>query len=43
VTARGGAVRPHAVHPVYVRRPDPEIARERAGTASGPSVAGRAP
>ena len=26
---RGGAVAPHAVHPVYLRRPDAEVARER--------------
>ncbi len=27
--ARGGAVRPHAIVPVYVRRPDAELAKER--------------
>ncbi len=27
--AAGGAVAPHAIAPVYVRRPDAELARER--------------
>jgi tRNA A37 threonylcarbamoyladenosine modification protein TsaB len=33
---RGGAIAPHAVHPIYLRRPDAEVARERgAGPRAG--------
>lgn len=32
IDARGGAVSPAALQPVYVRRPDVELARERAAT-----------
>jgi tRNA A37 threonylcarbamoyladenosine modification protein TsaB len=32
--ARNEAVRPHALQPLYVRRPDAELARERAASRS---------
>jgi tRNA threonylcarbamoyladenosine biosynthesis protein TsaB len=32
---RGQAVRPHAVRPIYVRRPDAELARERRARSTG--------
>lgn len=39
----GGAVAPHAIQPVYVRRPDPELARSRrtAATAGPPMTTDR--
>ena len=36
--ARGLAGPPHAVRPLYVRRPDAELARERAETAGAPDA-----
>ena len=35
VFAAGLAVAPHALRPVYVRRPDAELARDRAAAVSG--------
>lgn len=34
--ARGRTVAPHALHPLYVRRPDVELARERARASPSP-------
>jgi tRNA threonylcarbamoyl adenosine modification protein YeaZ/ribosomal-protein-alanine acetyltransferase len=40
----GSAVSPHALRPIYLRRPDAELARERAGvTASTPAATPAAP
>lgn len=36
LAAEGLTVAPHAVHPIYLRRPDAELARERRGPRPGP-------
>lgn len=36
LASRGGAGLPHAVRPLYVRRPDAEVARDRAAAAGEP-------
>ena len=38
VVRKQGGVRPHAVRPVYVRRPDAELARERTGRATNTRI-----
>jgi tRNA threonylcarbamoyladenosine biosynthesis protein TsaB len=41
--ADGEGVRPHALHPLYVRRPDAETARERRLASAGPQHAAVTP